>query len=198
MGWQDDADVVSFSGPIQAKKDCKLRIDFAEGTTWKVKESVPSHAGEEYKAIKLTCTITDENIQTEGENIKPRLVLEHQFNLDRYPYLSKKTGAIEWLGRQNLYDLEEAFGFDPIFVNGDGSEVEPYVTRNGRKVAPKVEGVKRKLNAAFTAAYFNEYGIPTPDAWINREVYADIGIEANEQYGDRNRILRFKKAPVSV
>ena len=112
----EEVDEVQVWEPVLAKKDCKVRIDFAEPAEWTVKEHVSGHAGEVYKAAKLTVTITDKNVSTAHEGASPRLTLEHQFNVQRYPYLSKKTGEIAWLGRQAIYQLEEAFGFDPVFV----------------------------------------------------------------------------------
>ena len=109
--------------------------------------------------MKLTCTIADPStVRTEQETMRPRLTIEHHMNVARYPYLDKKSGEVKWLGRQGLYDLEEAFGFDPVFTNGDGQPVEPFITRTGRKVAPKGEGIKRSLNPAFTQAYFTTEG----------------------------------------
>ena len=196
--WQDEQDEVVSYGPIVPQKDVKLMIDVAEATVWKVKESVPGHVGEEYPAMKLTCTIADPStVRTEQETMRPRLTIEHQMNVARYPYLDKKSGEVKWLGRQGLYDLEEAFGFDPVFTNGDGQPVEPLITRTGRKVAPKGEGIKRSLNPAFTQAYFTSDGSPNLE-WTGKTVYADIDVERSEQFGDKNRITRFKRVPVSV
>ena len=201
MGWQEEQDEVILTEPILAKRDCKVEITAVEATEWTVKETskggAPGHEGEKYPAAKMTLLITDEEIQTEHEGSRPRLTLEHQFNLQRYPYLDKKSGTVKWLGRANLYELEEAFGFDPIFTNGEGQSVEPYITRAGRKVAPKGEGIKRQLNPAFLQAYFTSEGAPNLE-WAGRTVYADIGIERDEQYGDKNRIQRFKRTPISV
>ena len=202
MAWQQEQDDVIITEPIVAQKDVKLRIDVAESSEWTVKTTgeggAPGHAGETYPVIKLTCTIADPaSVRTEHENARPRLTIEHQMNLARYPYLDKKSGEVRWLGRQGLYDLEEAFGFDPVFTNGEGKAVEPYITRTGRKVAPKGEGIKRQPNPAFTAAYFTPEGFPNLE-WVGKEVYADIDVELSIQYGDRNRIARFKRVPVTV
>ena len=202
MGWMDEGDTVQFSGPILAKKGCKVQIDFIEGATWTVKATpaggAPGYEGKAYQAAKLTCTITDEGIQTEGEHIRPRLVLEHQFNLEKYPYLDKKTGEVRWLGRQTVYDLEEAFGFEPVYVNEAGEVLVPFVTKAGRKVAPRSDGVvKRRLNPEFAKAYFHTDGTVKPENWINKTVYADIEVEESEKYGDRNRIQRFRPAPAA-
>ena len=196
-GWQQDQDEVVVTEPIVAKQDCRLEIVSAESAEWTVKEHVPEYAGQTFKAMKLTLQITDPNVQTEHEGARPRLTLEHQMNLDRYPYLEKKSGWVKWLGRTNLYELEEAFGFDPVFTNGNGEPVEPFITRTGRKVAPKGEGMKRSLNPAFTQAYFTTEGSPNLE-WAGKSVWADIIVQEDERFGARNRIQRFKRAPVNV
>ena len=198
MGWQQEQDEVVSFGPIVPQKDVKLEIAVAEQAQWTVKESVPGHEGEVYPAMKLTLTIAEpSSVRTEQENVRPRLTIEHQMNLARYPYLDKKSGEVKWLGRQGLYDLEEAFGFDPVFTNGSGQAMVPFVTRTGRKVAPKGEGIKRSLNPQFTQAYFTTDGSPNLE-WSGKTVWADVDVEKSEQFGDRNRITRFKRAPVSV
>ena len=199
MSWMDEQDGVQFSGPILPKKECQVRIEFVEDATWTVKAGgAPGYEGQAFKAAKLTAVITDANIATEGDHIKPRLTVELQFNLEKYPYLDKKTGNVAWLGRQFVYDLEEAFGFEPVFVGPDGAKVEPYISKNGRKLAPKVDGVKRGINPEFAATYFNADGTVKPDNWIGKTVYADIGVEESEQWGARNKITRFRPAPVAV
>lgn len=198
QSWLDQTDEQVFSEPILAKKDCQLRIDFAEPATWKVKDSVPTHAGQEFKAAKLTLTITDPNVQTEHQGWNPRRVIEHQFNVEKYPFMDKKTGTLRWLNRANLFELEEAFGFEPVFVDPNGVTLPPFITKAGRKVAPKVEGVQRKLNPDFARAYFHEDGTVNPDNWTGKTVYADVDVEKSDQFGDRNRIVRFKVAPAQI
>ena len=202
MVWQEEQDDVILTEAVLPQKDVQLRIDVAEPATWTVKAAsdggAPGHEGEPYPAMKLTLAIADpSSVKTAHENARPRLTIEHQMNLARYPYADKKTGEVKWLGRQGLYDLEEAFGFDPVFTNGNGQPVEPFITRTGRKVAPKGEGIKRSLNPAFTQAYFTADGNPNLE-WSGKTVYADLDIEESSQFGDRNRITRFKKAPVAV
>ena len=194
--WAEEQDEIVVREPIQPKKDCQVRIEAAEAEEWIVKEHVPGEAGKAFKAMKLTLTITDEAVQTEHENAQPRRTLDHHLNLDRYPFLDKKSGTVKWMGRQGLYGLEEALGFDPIYLK-EGQPVEAYVTRTGQKRAPKGEGITRQLNPAFVAAYFHPEGTPNLE-WANKTVYADIGIEKDEQYGDKNRIVQFKAAPVLV
>ena len=201
MGWQNDQDDQIQTEPILAKKDCEVQIDAAEKVSWKVKEAskggAPGYEGQEFDAMKLTVTITDPNVQTEHEGARPRLTIEHQFNLAKYPYWDKKNAKVAFMNRANLYDLEEAFGFDPIFTNGDGQPVEPYITKNGRKMAPKKEGVKRQPNPEFMSAFFNPDGSPNLE-WAGKKVLADIEVEKSEQYGDKNVIKRFKKLVATV
>ena len=202
MAWQEEQDDVILTEAVLPQKDVQLRIDVAEPTTWTIKSvangGAPGHEGEPYPAMKLTLAIADpSSVKTAHENARPRLTIEHQMNLARYPYTDKKTGEVKWLGRQSLYDLEEAFGFDPVFTNGEGKAVEPFITRTGRKVAHKGEGIKRSLNPAFTQAYFTTDGNPNLE-WGGKIVYADLDIEESVQFGDRNRITRFKRAPVSI
>lgn len=185
----DEQDDVQIYEPVLAQKQVRLELNFAESTTWKNKVDE-----QEYDACKLTLDIRDDSVKTEHEGAKPRLVIEDQFNLQQYPYRDKKTGDIKKLGRSKLYQLEEAFGFEPIFkVNGE--VVEPYITKTGAKRAPKVENVKRCLNPDFMEAYFTEEGVPKMDNWENKIIYADIGVEHSDQYGDKNTIKRYVKEP---
>lgn|SRR3990167_2722219 len=185
----DEQEDVQFSEPILAQKDVKCKIVFAEHTSWKNKTDE-----KDYDACKLTLQIIDESVKTEHADAKPRITLEDQFNIVQYPYLDKKTGAIKKLGRQKLYQIEGAFGFDPIFkVNGE--VVPPFITRSGNKAAPKVDGVKRNINSDFFNAYFDSEGRPVIDNWIDKVIYTDIELETSEQFGSRNTISRYVKAP---
>jgi len=203
--YTEEQDDVDFSEPVLAQKGVKMKVGFAERTEWEVKEkntwnpmqksTMEDLIGKKYEACKLTLQIDDESVKTEHEGAKIRLTIEDQFNIVSYPYPDKKTGALKKLGRQKLYELEQALDFDPIFtVNGD--VVEPFITSKGNKVAPKLEGVKRAVNPDFFGAYFNEDGTPNMDNWQDKEIYADIVVEKSTQYGDRNAIGRYVKAPV--
>ncbi len=194
MPWQDESDDVLVTEPILAKKDCKVRIDSVEKTSWTVKEGVPGYSGKSYAALKGTATIIDEQVQTEHEGARPRLSLDFQFNLEKYPFVDRKTGEIRFMGKGSLYELQEALGFDPVFQDAQGQPVAPYVTKAGRKVAPKGEGIKQVINPDFLTAYFTPEGEPKLE-FAEQVVYADIGVERSEQYGDKNVIKRFKRAP---
>ena len=183
-----DEDDVQFSEPILAQKGVKIELRTAEKTVWKNKVD-----GNPYDALKLTVLITDDSVKTEHADAKPKLVIDHQFNIVAYPYMDKKTSTVKKLGRANLYQLETAFGFDPVFTV-DGKQVEPYVTKNGNKVAPKTEGVKRVLNPDFYDAYFNGDNSPKIENWIGKKLLADIDVEINEQFGNKNTIARYLKA----
>lgn len=189
----DEGDDVIFSEPILAQKGVKCKIGFAERTEWEAKTNGVKD-GRKFDACKLTLQIDDKSVKTEHENAKPRLTVEDQFNIVQFPYQDKNTGETKMLGRTKLYQLEEAFGFEPCFVVG-GQKVEPFITKTGRKVAPKVEGVKRVINPDFFNAYFGSAGDPVVDSWVDKTVYCDIGLEQSEQYGPRNNVARYVKAP---
>ena len=189
--YTEQEDDVQFSEPILAQKGVKLKVAFVEKTAWKNKID-----GQPYDAIKLTLTIDDSSVRTEHSDAKPKLTIEDQFNIVQYPYIDKKTGETKKLGKTKLYQLEQAFGFDPVFKAG-GQVVAPYVTKTGNKVAPKIEGVKRSLNEDFFNAYFSSLGAPNVDNWVDKVLYADINVETSEQFGSKNVIDRYVKAPAA-
>ena len=196
--WYDATSPEVFSEPIQAKKDVSIEVTAAVSGAWTVKDIVPGYAGKTTKTVKVTIQITDPDVKTEHEDAKPKLVFEQAFNIEPHYYLDAKSGTVKAMRPGLLFTLEDALGFDPVFVDGQGNVVEPFVTRNGNKIAPKgVEGVSRKLNADFANAYFNDDGTPNLN-WSGIKVYADIELQSDEKYGDKNQITRFKKAPVSV
>lgn len=197
-----EKDDVQFSEPIQAQKGVRMGIAFVEKSEWEVKEkskwtseglqSMQPHVGKKFPAVKVTLQISDDSVATEHEGATPRMTVEDQFNIVRFPYPDKNTGELKWLGRQKLYQLEEAFGFDPVYEVG-GRQVEPFITRTGRKAPPKIDGVQRTLNPDFFNAYFEEDGTPKVDNWIGKTVFADIGLVKSEQFGDKNEIQRYVK-----
>ena len=191
--YTEEQDDVQFSEPILAQKGVQLKVAFVEKTSWKNKID-----GQAYDACKLTLTIAEpSSVRTEHADAKPKLTIEDQFNIVSYPYTDKKTGEKKSLGRTKLYQLEQAFGFDPVFkVNGQ--VVAPFVTKAGNKVAPKIEGVKRSLNPDFFDAYFDGSGSPRVDNFVDKIIYADIEVERSEQYGNKNVIARYVKEPVTV
>jgi hypothetical protein len=189
----DEGDDIRFSEPILAQKGVKVKIGFAERTEWEAKTKGVKN-GQKYDACKLTLTIDDKSVKTEHADASPRLTIEDQFNIVSFPYEDKQTGEVRKLGRDKLYQLEEAFGFEPIFKVGD-QVVPPYVTKNGKKVAPKLEGVKRIPNPDFFNAYFSSAGDPIVDSWVDKTIYADIKLEQSEQFGSRNSIARYVKTP---
>ena len=190
----EEQDSVQFSEPILAQKGVRLGVSFAEYTQWEAKTGDLKN-GQKYDACKLTLTISDDSVKTEHADAKPRMTIEDQFNVVQFPYEDKKTGEPRILGRTKLYQLEEVFGFEPVFkVNGQ--IVAPFITRTGRKVAPKLEGVKRVINPDFYNAYFNSEDKPIVDNWAGKVIYADVDVEKSEQYGDKNKITKYVKAPV--
>lgn len=188
--WGSEQDDVQFSEPILAQKGVKLKVNFVESTKWKSKVD-----DKEYDAAKIILDIDDSSVKTEHADAKPKTTINDQFNLAQFPYTDKKTGEVKKLGRSKLYQLEEAFGFDPVFLV-DGQKVEPFITRTGTKRAPKIEGVKRTLNPAFMDAYFLGDGTPNMSNWSGKTLYANVGVETSEQYGSKNIIEAYVKAPV--
>ena len=211
--YTEEQDDVQFSEPILAKKQVRCGIQFAEHTQWEVKtkktwdidqvNAMQDYLGKRYDALKLAIQISDDSVKTEHAEAKPKLTIEDQFNLESYPYFDKKAGIVKKMGKSKLYQFEQAFGFDPVFML-DGQTVAPFVTKAGNKVAPKLEGVKRVINPDFFNAYFrittDEFGaekaIPVLDNWVGKVVYADIEVETSEQFGSKNVIARYVKAPV--
>lgn len=200
-----ETDDIQFSEPILAQKAVRVGIVSAEKTEWEVKakdewtpeqkEALAGQFGKKFTALKLKIQISDDTVRTEHEDAKPKLTIEDQFNIERYPYYSKKLGRMEWLGRAKLYQLEEAFGFEPVFTV-NGAIVEAFVTKSGKKVAPKTEGVKRIVNPDFFNAYFTSEGEPNISNWVGKTIYADIDVEKSEKFGDKNVIARYVKSPV--
>src|SRR3990167_11137464 len=155
--YTQERDEVIFREPMLEQQDVQAKISFAEPSEWKLKDQVKAIGGDQvkdiYKACKLTVAITDDSVKTEHPDALPKMIVEDQFNVQKYPYVDKKTGKLAWLNRQKLFDLEKAFGFDPCFVDADNNQVEPYVTKTGNKVAPKITGVARVLNPDFVSNY---------------------------------------------
>lgn len=195
-----ERDEVTFREPIIEQKDVLAKIDFAEPAEWKPKEAVKAVAAEagvtlaeSYKVAKLQIIIEDDSVKTEHADARPKLNIDDQFNVQRYPFADKKKGGLGWMNRGKLFDLERAFGFDPVFVDKDGNEVEPYVTRTGNKVAPKMEGVAQVINPDFKAAYFHDDMTVDPTNWIGKKIMIDVGVEKSDQFGDKNVVNRYKK-----
>lgn len=189
----DESEDIVFAEPILAQKGVKCKITGAEWTQWEAK-TMGVKNGQKYDAVKLTVQIDDPSVKTEHENSKPRLTINDQFNIVAFPYEDKNTGETKKLGRTKLYQLETAFGFDPCFKVGD-EVVPPFVTKSGNKVAPKIDGVKRVVNPDFFNAYFSTAGEPIVGNWVDKVVYADIKLEQSEQFGPKNSIDRYVKAP---
>lgn len=187
-----DEDDIQIIEPILAQKNVSVEIGNAEKSQWEAKSAGVKN-GQFYDALKVSIIIKDSSVKTEHEGAKPRLTIDDQFNVVAFPYEDKKTGEIKKLGREKLYQFETAFGFDPIFVV-NGAKVEPFITKFGNKVAPKIEGVKRTLNPDFFDAYFNADNSPKIENWIGKKLCADIAVEHNEQYGSKNVVKRYIKA----
>lgn len=134
--YTEQEEEVKFSEPILAQKGVRMGIQFVEKDTWEVKEkekwiedgrlAMEEFLGKRYDACKITLQISDDSVRTEHEDTIPKMVIEDKFNIEAYPYPDKKTGKVTWLGRQALYQLEEVFGFEPVFV-ANGNQVDPFV-----------------------------------------------------------------------
>lgn len=192
MSFANEQDDVQFSEPILAQKGVKMKVNFVEPTEWKDKTGT---ATKPTKAIKLTLDIDDDSVRCEHADAKPKRTIEDQFNIEGHPYTDKKTGEVKKLGRSKLYQLEEAFGFEPVFLV-NGSKVDPFITKSGAKRAPKIEGVKRTLNPDFMDAYFDAEGNPKVDNWGGKTLYANVGVQMSEQFGNKNTIDAYVVAPV--
>jgi hypothetical protein len=203
--YTEEQDDIQFSEPILAQKGVRVGVVKAEKNQWEVKtkdkwtpeqlETMKPLIGNKYDACKLSMIISDDSVKTEHADAKPKLSVDDVFNIENYPFPDQKTGALKQMGKQKLYELEGALGFDPVFV-ANGVEVEAFVTRNGNKVAPKIEGVKRKINPDFFNAYFDEDGTPKMSNWEGKVLYADIDVETSEKFGSKNVIKRYVKSPV--
>lgn len=186
MGLRDNRDKVEFKEVILDQKKVACEIVDAIPMDWTAKEGTGEFAGKKYRAMKLQINITDPSIQTENSDARPKTLIDDVMNLERFPYVSKEDGSVQWLRTGKLYQLEKAFGFDPCFEDADGNDLEPYVTRTGNKVAPKVDGVRQKLNPDFVQAYFNEDDSPKTLEWAGKKIRVDIGTRKSEQFGDKN------------
>ncbi len=203
--YTDEQEEIQFSEPILAQKGVRCGITHAEKGQWEVKakaswtpeqlETMESLIGQKFDCLKLKLTISEESIRTASENAKPKTALEDQFNIVNYPFPDKKTGALKKMGKQKLYELEGAFGFDPVFKVG-GKIVEPFVTKSGAKVAPKIDGVTRSVNPDFFNAYFDSEGNPKSENFVGKVIYVDVGVEKSDQYGAKNVVARYVKPPV--
>lgn len=189
-----EEDKVEFSEPILAQKGVKLKVNFAEKTQWESKVG-GKKSGEKFDACKITLDIDDSTVKTEHSDARPKRTFDDQFNIVQFPYEDKKTGELKKLGRNKLFQLETALGFEPIFM-ANGSRVEPFVSKNGNKLAPKIEGVKRIINPDFFDAYFDQKGRPKMENWSAKTIYADIEVETSEQFGSKNTVSRYVKAPL--
>jgi len=195
MGFQDEQDDVVFTEPVQAKVDVKMKVFFVETSKWVAKPEAKEFAGLEYKALKVTYKIDDKNVVKEHEDSITKLV-EDQINLEKYPFADKETGTVRFMGRNKLYQLERALGFDPWFVDAQGNPIPPIVTKAGNKRGPK--GAKQMINPDFFQAYFNPDGTPKVDNWLEKVVYADLTLRKSEQYGDKNEVKKYKPVPDTV
>lgn len=179
---------------IKPKKDCRIEILNAEmGKSWRHKIEVPASGYKvpgETRVMKLTIQITDELVETENRDAKPRRKLDDMVILEPHPYVDK-NGVQQSMKLEKLFQLQQFLGFEPRFVNQFGQDVEAHVTKTGRKVCPK--GASIAFQPAFLDAYFDANEEPRFEAWMNLEGTASIGYkkqteEETLQYGLKNEV----------
>ena len=191
MGLRDEQRTPDVYENILEKKDCKIRIEGASLHDWTPKEA--TGVTEKTRAMKLEITITDDNVQTENSDAKPARKIDDYINLAPHPYVNK-DGEKAMLRPNKVYQLQRAFGFDPLFVDDEGSPVEPKITKTGNKVCPA--GAHEKLNPDFLDAYFDESDEPKFGSFEGKEIIAHVGVgKGTAEFGPRNEIKAYK-APV--
>src|SRR3990167_2858719 len=104
MSNQVERDPIVFKEAILEQKDVKARVSFAEPAEWKPKDAVRQAEGgdslkDRYKAVKISVIMTDDSIRTEHADAVAKVIVDDQFNAERYPYLDKKTEKVAWLNR---------------------------------------------------------------------------------------------------
>jgi len=182
---------------IKPKKDCRIEILNAEmGKSWRHKIEVPSAGYKvpgETRVMKLTINITDDAVECENRDAKPRRKLDDMVILEPHPYVDK-DGVQRFLKLEKLFQLQQFLGFEPRFVNKFGQDVEAHITKTGRKVCPKDASIA--FQPAFLDAYFDANEEPRFDAWMNLEGVASIGLkkqseEETLQYGAKNEVKSY-------
>lgn len=184
--------------PMAPKKDCRLKIVGAEmAPSWKHKVEGKSEYKEPGKTrvMKLNLHITDEDAVTENKDAKLRRKFEDLVILERHPYRDKMTGETKYMALNKLFQLQEALGFEPKYVDDDGNEVEPKISASGRKYPPK--GAHIAFRDEFLDAYFDENDEPKFSSWLDLDVTASVGYknqseEDTENFGRRNEVKAYK------
>lgn len=174
---------------VEPLEDCDLAIRNAERHDWK------TTTGPKTLAMKVTLDVVDPRAKCANADAKPKQIVDY-INLEVHPsqaegkratYISKAIG------------LMRALGFEPTYVDEQGNEVEPKITRTGNKVAP--DGASIRFNKAFIDAYFtkDEDGQESPKAgvWADLKVRANLKLEANEEFGDKNAVAKYLPLNVS-
>lgn len=183
---------------IKPKKDCRITILSAEmGKSWRHKVAVPAEGYKvpgETRVMKLTIQITDDSVETENVDAKPKRRIDDMVILEQHPYVDSRDGVQKVMKLEKLFQLQQFLGFEPLFVNAHGQPVEPYVTKTGRKTCPK--GASIAFQPAFLDAYFDANEEPRFDAWMNLEGVASIGLkkqseEETLQYGAKNEVKSY-------
>ena len=91
-----------------------------------------------------------------------------------------------------VYEMDAGVGLESVYVDVSGGKAGAHSTKTGRKICAK--GCSQKFNADFIEAYFDDEDKPRFNAWLEKDLLADISLEKkfDEQYGPKNQIDRYK------
>lgn len=182
---------------IKPKKDCRIQIVNAEmGKPWNHKVSAPGDykVPGQTRVMKLTINITDDLVETENSDAKPRRKLDDMVILEPHPYVDKETGVQKFMKLDKLFQLQAFLGFEPKFIDASGNECAPHITKTGNKVCPK--GASIGFRSEFIEAYFDSNEEPKFGVWMGIDGVASIGVkkqteEQAAQYGSGNEVKSY-------
>lgn len=164
-------------------EDCDLKIVEASRYDWKVV------SGKKTLAMKLTLEVIDPRAKCANVDARPKTITDY-INLEVHPSQAEGKKAT-YIGK--ALGLMQALGFEPTYVDEQGNEVEPRITRTGNKAAPT--GASIRFNKAWVDAYFttDEDGGQSPKfgVWADVKVRANLDLEESEQYGTSNKVKKY-------
>ena len=181
---------------IKPKKDCRIQILNAEmGKSWRHKVEAPGDykVPGETRVMKLSIMITDDLVETENSDAKPRRKLDDMVILEPHPYVDKNS-VQQFLRLEKLFQLQQFLGFEPVFIDSAGNECDPHITKTGRKACPK--GASIGFRKEFIDAYFDSNEEPKFGVWMNIDGVASIGVkkqteEQAAQFGTGNEVKSY-------
>jgi hypothetical protein len=168
---------------VEPLEDCDLAIRDAVRHDWKRAD------GSKTLAMKVTLDIVDSRAKCANVDAKPRQIVDY-INLEVHPPQAegKRSTSIS-----KAIGLMKALGFEPTFKDDAGNEVEPRINRNGNKSAP--EGASINFNKEFIEAYFDKDAdgneSPKFGVWSDLKVRANLKIEENEEFGNKNAVKSY-------